>query len=155
NFARAISGEERAALERDVRNDTSLEPGGYPKFRIKPPGERRQHEVLIYIEPMDGNDFAFGLDIAVTERQLQAQAHARDSGALISSGRLRNVGKEEFVGLAMRLAIYRNAMPVETVAQRRAAFLGTVGAGYNVRNLMAGVLDDTTMTFMRYRLYDS
>ena len=55
----------------------------------------------------------------------------------------------------MRLAVYRNGMPLGTVDERRAAFLGTVGAGYNVRNLMAGVLDETTMTFMRYRLYDA
>jgi len=74
---------------------------------------------------------------------------------LFSSGRLLNVGKDRSVGLAMRLAVYRNGAPVNTAEERRAAFIGTVGAGYNVRTLMAGVLDDTTMTAIRYRLYDA
>src|SRR6185503_6033538 len=73
----------------------------------------------------------------------------------ISSGRLLNVGEETFVGLAMRLPVYRTGMPLDTAEQRRAAFIGSVGAGYNVRKLMAGVLDDTTMAWMRYQAFDA
>ena len=153
NFARAIKGEEKQSLEDEVRRDASLNGRGYPTFSIRPPDERPSHEVLIYIEPMEGNEFAFGLDIGAMNAR--AQARARDDGELVSSGRLRNVGKDQFVGLAMRLAVYRQGMPLDTVDQRRAAFRGTVGAGYNVRKLMAGVLDETTMTAMRYRLYDA
>jgi signal transduction histidine kinase len=132
-----------------------MDPRGYPNFDIKPPGQRPAHEVLIYLEPLDGNEFALGLDIGVTPPQRRAQARTRDTGELVASGRLLNVGKERAVGLAMRLAVYRPGAPLDTVEQRRAAFIGTVGAGYNVRRLMAGVLNETTMGTMRFRLHDA
>src|SRR5207244_9214276 len=69
--------------------------------------------------------------------------------------RLLSVGKDRFVGLGMRLPVHRPGMPLGTAAERSKAFVGSVGAGYNVRKLMAGVLDETTMTAMRYRLYDA
>jgi signal transduction histidine kinase len=155
NYARHVRGGEKRQLEEEVQRDTSLEPRGYPEFAIKPPGERPEYHVLIYLEPMEGNRFAFGWDIASDTAQAKAIRLRRDTGALFSSGRLLNVGKDRSVGLAMRLAVYRNGAPLNTVEERRAAFIGTVGAGYNVRKLMAGVLDETTMTFMRYRLCDA
>jgi signal transduction histidine kinase len=155
NYARHIHAAERAALEHEVRNDTSVDPAGYPNFRVRPPGERREMHVLVYLEPMESNRFALGFDIISSTPQDKVVAQHRDTGELFSSGRLLNVGKDRSVGLAMRLAVYRKDTPVDTVEQRRAAFIGSVGAGYNVRKLMAGVLDETRMTPMRYRLYDA
>jgi signal transduction histidine kinase len=161
NYARHIRSREKRRLEEEVRRDTSLDPRGYPKFAIKPPGERAEHHVLVYIDPMEGNEFALGLDIAHGHDAKTAGARAeaiglqRDTGELISSGRLVHAGKAGFVALAMRLAVYRNGAPLNTLEERRAAFIGTVGAGYNVHRLMTGVLDDTTLGAMRYRLYDA
>jgi len=155
NYARHIRGGERRALEQEVRGDRSLDPRGYPRFAVRPPGDRAEHHVLIYIDPMKGNDFSFGLDIRTIGLRGRAMDNLRESTSIISSGRLLPVGDATFVGLAMRLPVYRTGMPLETVEQRHAAFVGSVGAGYNVRRLMAGVLDDTTMTGMRYRLYDA
>ena len=155
NYARHIHGPERTSLEAEVRRDWSLDPGGYPEFAVRPPGARAEHHVLVYIEPMEGNAFSFGIDIIASAPQARVVSLHRDTGALFSSGRLLNAGKDGSVGLAMRLAVYRNGAALDTVEQRRAAFIGTVGAGYNVRKLMEGVLDDTTMTLMRYRLYDA
>ncbi len=155
NYARQIRANERRLLEEEVRQDTSLDPRGYPEFAIRPPGERPEHHVLVYIEPMEGNAFSFGFDIVSNDPQAKVVSLHRDTGALFSSGRLLNVGNDRSVGLAMRLAVYRNGAALNTVEERRAAFIGTVGAGYNVRKLMAGVLDETTMTSMRYRLRDA
>ena len=155
NYARHVRGAERQRLEEEVRHDASLDPRGYPQFAIRPPGERPQHHVLVYIEPMEGNAFSFGIDIIASEPQARVVARHTETGELFSSGRLLNAGKDGSVGLAMRLAVYRNGAPIATPEQRRVALIGTVGAGYNVRKLMAGVLDHTTMTAMRYRLYDA
>lgn len=154
NFSKYVRGPEKEAFEIEVRNDKSLAPDGYPRFFIKPPGERPDYEVLVYLEPMASNEFAFGLDISVTPAQRSAQVRARDSGQLVTSGRLVSIGENRFVGLSMRMPVYRVDRQIETVEQRQNAFLGTVGAGYNVRNLMAGVLDETTIKSIRYRLYD-
>jgi signal transduction histidine kinase len=45
-------------------------------------------------------------------------------------------------------------MPSGTVEQRRAAYLGSVGAGFNVETLMKGVLSDEVVRYMRFRLFD-
>ena len=155
NYARHIRADEKARLEEAVRRDTSVDPHGYPGFAIKPPGERPEYHPLIYIEPMEGNEFSFGLDIRMAGARGRKMDDLRAAGSIISSGRLLNVGKEKFVGLAMRLPVHRPGMPVRTAEERRAAFVGSVGAGYNVRKLMAGVLDETTMKLMRYQLHDA
>src|SRR4029077_2543786 len=116
------------------------DPRGYPGFAVRPPGVRPEHHVLVYIEPMRGNAFSFGLDITMFGLRGRAMDDLRESTSLISSGRLLNVAEESFVGLAMRLPLHRMGMPLETAEQRRAAFIGSVGAGLNVRKLMAGVL---------------
>jgi two-component system sensor kinase len=62
---------------------------------------------------------------------------------------------KEFVGLAMRLPVYRNGMPIDSVEKRRAAFIGSVGAGFIVENLMRNALEDNTLQSLRFRLYDA
>ena len=163
NFMTYVPARDKQRFEESVRNDTSLEPGGYPNFAIKPPGERPEYFVLVYVEPMAGFEFAFGLDVGANPevsdpRPLLALLHsARDSGNLTASGvplRIKSRGKE-YTGLAFRLPVYRGGMPADTVEQRRAAFIGSVGAGFNVDNLMKGVLDEEPARYMRFKLYDA
>ncbi len=162
NYAEYVPHESKARFEARVRRDTSLDSRGYPNFAIKPAGDRPEYFVLNYLEPMAGNDYAFGLDIssnpAVAKPQdvAKALAAARDSGKLASSGRLINVeGTKHFVLLAMRLPVYRPNMPLETVEQRRAAYIGSVGAGFRVRELIKGALDQSTFQYLQFKLYDA
>jgi signal transduction histidine kinase len=161
NYAAYVRAENKRHFEETVRRDTSLDPRGYPTFAIKPPGERFEYFVLVYVEPMAGFEFAFGLDTGVNpavkeSRALAAAVHlTRDSGKLNSPGlpiRIKSHGKE-YIGLAMRLAVYRSGMPLDTVEQRRMAFVGSVGAGFNVEKLMKGVLDQNTAQYLRFKLY--
>lgn len=163
NFMTYVPAKDKQRFEESVRRDTSLEPGGYPNFAIRPPGERLGYYVIDYVEPMQGFEFAFGLDLGANPETKDPQAMSaavlltRDSGQLTASGlplRIKSRGKE-YIGLAMRLAVYRNGMPVDTVEQRRAAFVGSVGAGFNVDNLMKAVLDEKTAEYMGFRLYDA
>jgi diguanylate cyclase (GGDEF)-like protein/PAS domain S-box-containing protein len=163
NYAEWIPHEAKARFEARVRKDTSLDPRGYPKFAITPPGDRPEYYVLTYLEPMAGNERLFGLDIsnnpsAANPRSIaDALASARDSGKLASSGQLLRIkeGQKSFTGLSMRLPVYRSGMLVETVEQRRAAYLGSVGAGFRVKELMRGVLDDHALEVMRFKLYEA
>src|SRR2546425_4828548 len=162
NYAIHVPAEDKRRFEEAVRRDKSLEPGGYPRFAIKPPGERPEYHVLVYLEPMTDNEFAFGLDLAINPaisnpRAAElAQHSARDSGKLTASGLLiRVLRAKEFVGLAMRLPVYRTAMPTTTVEERRAAYLGSVGAGFNVEDLMRGALDETVLKSLRFKLRDT
>ena len=164
NYATHVPAKDRQRFEESVRRDTSLDPRGYPRFALKPAGERPEYFVIVYIEPMAGFEFAFGLDLganpavagADTQTLADLQRAARDSGQLTASGRpIRIKAATEYTGLAMRLAVYRGGLPLETVEQRRTAFLGSVGAGFNVENLMRGVLSEETAKYLRFRLYDA
>jgi hypothetical protein len=54
----------------------------------------------------------------------------------------------------MRLAVYKNGASVTTVDERRLAYVGSVGAGFNVENLMQGIFDSTAAQYMRVQLAD-
>src|SRR6267142_1873787 len=162
NYAEYVPSNAKAKLEARVRKDTSLDPRGYPNFKIIPPGERPDYYVLTFLEPMAGNESVFGLDISANPAAANPRAianalsAARDSGKLTSSGQLLRIkGPGRSTGLSMRLPVYRSGMPLETVEQRRTAYLGSVGAGFRVRELMDRVLDTGALAFMHVRLYEA
>jgi signal transduction histidine kinase len=161
NYAMHVSEKDKKRFEEAVRRDTSVDRLGYPKFSIRPPGTRPEYFVMVYVEPMAGFEYAFGLDLGANPGIADPQAlaatmrAARDSGKLTASGLpIRVRGATEYVGLAMRVPVYRSGKPTATVQQRRAAYLGSVGAGFNVTNLMRGVLNEDTASYLRFRLYD-
>jgi signal transduction histidine kinase len=153
NYAAHVPAANRRGFEEAVRRDTSLQPRGYPDFAIRPGGERESYLVLVYLEPMEGNEAAFGLDVSANARVAQAIAAARDTGELTASGRL--ILTKGDPGLAMRMAVYKTGMPLATVEQRRAAYVGSVGAGFNVRRLMRGALSESSPDYLRFRLHDA
>ncbi len=163
NFMQYVPAKDKRRFEESVRRDSSLDPNGYPNFAIKPPGDRPEYYVIVYVEPMIGFEASFGLDVGANPsvpdpRPLLALLHsARDSGNMTASGvplRIKN-GTGEHAGLAFRLPVYRSVMPTRTVEERRKAFIGSVGAGFNVDNLMKGVLDAETAKYMHFLFYDA
>jgi len=55
----------------------------------------------------------------------------------------------------MRLAAYRGGVALDNLNGRQAAYIGSVGAGFNVERLMKGVLDKETARYMRFGVYDA
>jgi PAS domain S-box-containing protein len=161
NYAAYIPARDRKRFEEAVRRDTSLNPEGYPEFTIKPPGDRSDYYPIVYLEPMSDYEFALGLDLGATplalkpEKIAAAMRSGRDSGNLMSSAQpLRVKRAKEAIYLAMRLAVYRKGMPVDTVEQRRSAYIGSVGSGFDVENLMKEALNVESLRYMRIRLYN-
>ena len=66
NYAVALTQAQRAAYIAGVRADTSLAPGGYPNFTIRPPGERPEYTVLTYLEPDSLLAERMGVDIGAS-----------------------------------------------------------------------------------------
>ncbi len=54
----------------------------------------------------------------------------------------------------MRLPIYRRNLPLRSVAERRAAFLGSVGIGFSVQRLLRSALQEIPEHRLRLSLYD-
>lgn len=161
NYAAHVLRSDKHRFEESIRRDTTLEPHGYPKFSIKPPGDRDEYFVIVYLEPMTDYEFAFGLDIGANpmaanpDKVAAAVRLHRDSGKLSSSAQpLRVKRAKEAIYLAMRLAVYRNGMPTTTVEQRRSAYMGSVGAAFDVEYLMREALNEEMLRYMQIRLYD-
>lgn len=161
NYAAHVRRSEKERFEEAVRRDTSLNPDGYPNFAIKPPGDRDEYFVIVYLEPMSGYEFAFGLDLganpmAANPNMVAAAMHLnRDSGKPTSSAQpLRVKHPREAIYLAMRLAVYGNDRPADTVEERRRAYVGSVGTGFDVEYLMREALSEEMLRYMQIRLYD-
>ncbi|MGE3349940.1 MAG: CHASE domain-containing protein [Ramlibacter sp.] len=135
-FARLVTLAELPAFEARVRQDSSLVPGGYPDFRVAPPGQRPFYVVTEYNEPMQGNERAFGFDTADGPIRLAVLEAARDSGQARASAPFSLVQSAGAVGVAMRAPIYRHHRPVGTVEQRRDAYLGQVSVVFLVDRLL-------------------
>ncbi|MES2756723.1 MAG: CHASE domain-containing protein [Pseudomonadota bacterium] len=137
-----------------VRADRSLRPDGYPDFDIGPPGRRPHYQVRIYVEPARRFREYFGADLMSNPTIARALAHGRDTGRISSSGvPVRFDAPSPHIGLGIGRPVYRKGMPLQDVAARRAAFLGTVGVEFSVPGLAQGVLGRVGMPDMHLALY--
>lgn len=155
NYAQAVSEAQRPAFEAAMQQRYPAGSDGYPAFAIDPPGLRQQYAVLVYIEPIASAPEKYGHDIAVRPAVATALAQSRDSNTICNSGlAVPMPGRPQLTGMAMRLPVYRNDMPVTTVQQRRDAFLGTVGIGFDLALMVRGVLAEMPINNVRLTLFD-
>ncbi|MDB5907608.1 MAG: hybrid sensor and regulator [Massilia sp.] len=154
SFAPAVDDAAREGFVAAVRADRSLDPAGYPRFAIEPPGQRARYEVLTFIEPMRPPNEKFGVDLAAIPAAGAALERARDTGQLSASGGpLMFATPVPHLGLAIRLPVYRNGAAQDSVAARRAAYLGSVGVGFSVPALVRAVLGQVDVRGLDLALY--
>jgi len=138
NFAHYLTDAERDEFEARVLQNID---GRGRNARIMPPGRRAEYTVLSFVEPGKNWMERVGFDIFAKPRGAGVLGHSRDTGELLATGAPVKDGSA-VLGLAMRLPVYRVPGPLQTVSQRRAAYLGTVGIGFSVGSLAQGVLDN-------------
>jgi diguanylate cyclase (GGDEF)-like protein len=155
NYAAYVRGADVDSFVAAQRKDETLRQAGID-FAIHPPGVRDSYDVLTYLEPLDVNREAVGLDMDALPGRRAAMEALRDSGEPISSGRLILDDRgARFVGLAMRMPVYHKGLPTTTVAQRRLAYAGSVGAGIRVNDMMDGLLSAETLRVIKFKIYDA
>jgi diguanylate cyclase (GGDEF)-like protein/PAS domain S-box-containing protein len=141
SYAPLVPRARKARFEESVRRDKTVNPLGYPDFAIKPPGDRNEYLVVNYMEPMLGNQRAFGFDLYSEATRRADLDRLRDDGHPLASPPLRLVSDpQRLTAFALRVPIYHRGMPVKTVEQRRVAFEGVVVAVIHVDDLMRSVL---------------
>jgi len=156
NYTQYVTDAGRDAFERASRRSGDGRPQGYPDFGISPPGRRGEYWVLTMIEPLPEFREKVGRDIAYRAPVARALAQGRDTGELSASGTpIDSVHQPLGSGLALRLPIYRSDLPAVTLAQRRAAYVGSVGIGFSVPRLTQAALEQTQVRDVRLRLVDS
>jgi signal transduction histidine kinase len=138
NFAQYLLDTERDQFEAKMLQNID---GNGRNARIVPKGRRANYTVLTFVEPGSTWVDRIGVDMNTKRGGAMLLANSRDTGEVLTSGAPVHAGSR-IIGLTMRLPVYRAAMPMQDVSQRRAAYLGSVGIGFSVEHLAHGVLDN-------------
>jgi PAS domain S-box-containing protein len=120
---------------------------GFPKYSIRPEGEREEYTSIIYLEPFDWrNQRAFGYDMFTEPVRRAAMERARDSGLTSISGKVKLVQETETsaqAGFLMYLPVYQKGVALAAPQDRRSALLGYVYSPFRMNDLMNGVIRDS------------
>lgn len=154
-LARVVSASGKAAFEKSVRSDTSIDPVGYPRFSVRPPGERAEYFVITYVVPMFGNEKAFGFDFGSEAVRRRAVERARDSGKPTATSGITLVQESGSQKAFLLMApYYRTGMLTLTPEQRRQAFLGLTYFGLRMGDLVQNALKQEFLDRLDVVIYD-
>jgi CHASE1-domain containing sensor protein len=121
-FSRRIRAEERAALERQMREQ------GHENFQVWPLDERPELNSIVFLEPLDRrNRAAIGYDMTTNPVRREAMARARDSGSAAASGvveLVQEIQGPKQPGFLIYLPVYRGGAIPNTPAARRERLIG-------------------------------
>ncbi len=153
-FIRRVPDAARDAFVGRTRADRSLNLKGYPQFDVRPAGRRDEYWVIDYVEPMAGNEAAFGLDMRERAGAAAAAATSRDTGEPVMTGRYRLAQERaSSFGLVIYLPVYRPEKPA-TLEQRRSSLVGFVNVVLRVDDLFAGMMAELGAAGMRILIHD-
>ncbi|MGK5093413.1 CHASE domain-containing protein [Deltaproteobacteria bacterium TL4] len=150
-FSIPIKPEEKDAHIEKIRQQ------GFPDYTIKPEGEREAYSAIIYLEPFDWrNQRAFGYDMWFHSVRREAMIRARDFAVAATSGIITLVQETETdvqKGFLTYVPLYNTINPLNTLEERRAAFIGWIYSPFRMGNFMSGILG-AGMQDVEYRIYD-
>ncbi|MCC2971865.1 CHASE domain-containing protein [Massilia sp. IC2-476] len=158
NYARAVGPSELAAVDADVRRRLRQYGMPEPARKLHPVPGRDSYTIIVYMEPANPETLdKLGLDLEARSYIRSTVESARDNNSFTSSGLRVNVmpdsGPRQNI-LAMRLPVYRSGVPIDTVLQRRAAYIGTVGIGFGLSTMVNGALEGFPVDGVRLVLTD-
>ncbi len=117
---------------------------GFPKYVVRPEGDREVYSSIIYLEPFSGRNLrAFGFDMLSEPVRREAMEQARDNDSAALSGKVvlvQETDEEVQAGALMYVPVYRKGMPTDSAEQRRAAIYGWVYSPYRMNDLVRGML---------------
>lgn len=120
-----------AAKEAYIRH---VRAEGFPDYRIWPAGDRDTYAPITYIEPFSARNLrAFGFDLYSDPVRRAALTQARDTGRTTISGKVRLVQEatdSHAFGFVMFVPVYRQDMPLATMAERRASLSGYISSAF-------------------------
>ncbi len=136
--------------EKDA-NLRAIRAEGFPEYHIRPEGDRPRYTSILWLEPFTWrNQRAFGYDMYSEPVRREAMDRAIDSGETSVAANILLVQETEQDiqrGLLMYVPSYRQAMPVDTPDQRRAALRGFVYSPIRVNDFVVGTLGELPPDF--------
>jgi signal transduction histidine kinase len=156
NYARTVGADGLPAIEADLRRRLRQYGVAEPVLHLQPVAGRDSYTVIVYIEPTNRQSVdKLGLDLEARAYTRLTVGAARDNNIMSASGtRVTMLPGPNQNGLAMRLPVYRSDLPTRNVAERRAAYIGSIGIGFGVAKLVNNVLDEFPVKGARLVLTD-
>jgi signal transduction histidine kinase/sensor domain CHASE-containing protein len=149
---------QRAAFEKGVRED------GFPKFEIVQrngaggmvrAAKRPVYYPVDYVEPVRGNEAAFGFDLGSDPACLEAMDKARDWGRVAATAPVILVQDTDSRPSCLVLEpIYRNGARTDTLEARRGNLVGFAAAVLRIGVLVEATLNEVEDEPIDVHLYD-
>lgn len=142
NYHRLVGAGQRAQAEAELQQivpGTRITEMGPQGRRLAPP--RAQYSVVDYLEPMQGNEAAFGLNVGINTQVMNALEQATVSGRAAATG-LLSLAQDQRPqgGFEVIMPVYRPGAALGSAAERRAALIGDTAAIIRARELVAKIL---------------
>jgi signal transduction histidine kinase len=155
NFAAYVTDERRDDFMRELRKELRDQVKLTAPLDIMPPGRRSSYLVVAYIEPDLSSPGHYGIDLLANRYFGTQLDKSRDAGTVYASGtQIQALSKPNDTHLGMRMPIYSTSARLGTVAERRAAQVGSLGIAFSIPKLLHGVMDEVPITGLRMTLYD-
>ncbi len=117
-YVERVAKDSLNSFEKSVRNDTSLNPQGYPDFKVYPKTESDEYFVVKYIEPFEGKEKSLGFDLSSEEKRKKALEQSRRTGEITSTGKITNILTQK-PGFGIFLPFYDTKMITQNSESER------------------------------------
>ena len=114
-----------------------------PDFEVHPPHQQQEYWPITFIEPINTNKKALGLDMAHESNRLTAARKARDTGTAQITGPITLVqDAKKTPGFLLYVPYYNQVSPASDLDERQQRFVGIVYAPFIMKKLMEGTLQN-------------
>ncbi|MDM8545247.1 CHASE domain-containing protein [Candidatus Venteria ishoeyi] len=117
--------------------------------------ERDSYLPLYYVQPIEGNEASVGFDISADKKRRQLLHESRDENnslAISHATLVPDTANQH--GSVVFIPIYKNDMPIQTIAQRRTAFAGFAMTVYLIGKVLDNAMDTLEPRPIDIRVFD-
>jgi len=156
NLALFIHEGQRQAFVGKLRAEKRFLGPQAARLDIWPHGVRPNYLVVGHIEPEERQAELYGYDLLSNRYFGNLLQRERDEGTVQAAGTpISALSGPNNTYLGMRMPVYRLGVALDSVAQRRAAYIGSVGIAFSVPKLLKGVIDKIPVNGVRMTLFDT
>jgi CHASE1-domain containing sensor protein len=152
---KALEYIERVGADEKMTFIEGVRAEGFEDFRIKPSQEKEEYFVVNFVEPIEGNEAAFGFDLSSNPDRLKALELSRDKNDFIITAPIQLVQNDlatpAFLGM---IPVYDNAHEIDALEARRAYLQGFVLAVFEAEDVLSGVAENATLLGINFSLVD-
>jgi signal transduction histidine kinase len=153
SFTRYLPSDQLAAYETSIRRDPAVRR---PDFVVKTSGAPADYFVADFISPANkGDDSMFGIDLGSEAIRRATLERARDTGLPTTSRLITLTMRQEGPkGFFVAAPVYRPGAALETLAERRRAFLGCVTAVFGSEEMITNLFGEQLINELDIEIYD-